>query len=50
MIKKSLVALALGGLAIGMTEFTMMGVLEDFAKDLDISIPKAGNFISMYAI
>ena len=50
MIKKSLVALALGGLAIGMTEFTMMGVLEDFAKDLNISIPKAGNFISMYAI
>lgn len=50
MINKSLVALALGGLAIGMTEFTMMGVLEDFAKDLDISIPKAGNFISMYAM
>ena len=50
MIKKSLVALALGGLAIGMTEFTMMGVLEDFAKDLDISIPKAGNYISMYAM
>lgn len=50
MIQKSLVALALGGLAIGMTEFTMMGVLEDFAKDLNISIPTAGNFISMYAI
>ncbi len=50
MIKKSLVALALGGLAIGMTEFTMMGVLEDFAKDMNISIPKAGNFISMYAM
>ncbi|HEY4539309.1 MAG TPA: MFS transporter [Faecalibacter sp.] len=49
-MKKSLVALALGGLAIGMTEFTMMGVLEDFAKDLNISIPKAGNFISMYAM
>ncbi|WP_323674103.1 MFS transporter [Faecalibacter sp. LW9] len=49
-MKKSLVALALGGLAIGMTEFTMMGVLEDFAKDMNISIPKAGNFISMYAM
>jgi len=49
-MNKSLVALALGGLAIGMTEFTMMGVLEDFAKDLNISIPKAGNFISMYAM
>lgn len=50
MIQKSLVALALGGLAIGMTEFTMMGVLEDFAKDLNITIPEAGNFISMYAM
>lgn len=50
MIQKSLIALAMGGLAIGMTEFTMMGVLEDFAKDLHISIPKAGNFISMYAM
>ncbi len=50
MIQKSLVALALGGLAIGMTEFTMMGVLEDFAKDLKISIPEAGNFISIYAL
>ena len=50
MIQKSLIALALGGLAIGMTEFTMMGVLEDFAKDLNISIPEAGNFISIYAL
>ncbi|MBS7332259.1 MAG: MFS transporter [Weeksellaceae bacterium] len=49
-MQKSLVALALGGLAIGMTEFTMMGVLEDFAKDLNITIPQAGNFISMYAL
>ncbi|WP_312355875.1 MFS transporter [Empedobacter sp.] len=48
--KKSLLALAMGGLAIGMTEFSMMGVLEDFAKDLNISIPTAGNFISMYAM
>ena len=50
MIQKSLIALAMGGLAIGMTEFTMMGVLEDFANDLNISIPTAGNFISMYAM
>ncbi|MGV0928001.1 MFS transporter [Empedobacter sp. ULE_I145] len=49
-MKKSLLALAMGGLAIGMTEFSMMGVLEDFAKDLNISIPTAGNFISMYAM
>ncbi|WP_312554135.1 MFS transporter [Empedobacter brevis] len=50
MVQKSLLALAMGGLAIGMTEFSMMGVLEDFAKDLQITIPKAGNFISMYAM
>ena len=50
MVQKSLLALAMGGLAIGMTEFSMMGVLEDFAKDLNISIPTAGNFISMYAM
>ncbi|MFV0234906.1 MFS transporter [Empedobacter falsenii] len=50
MVQKSLLALAMGGLAIGMTEFSMMGVLEDFAKDLNISIPKGGNFISMYAM
>ncbi|WP_413533671.1 MFS transporter [Empedobacter brevis] len=50
MVKKSLLALAMGGLAIGMTEFSMMGVLEDFAKDLNVSIPTAGNFISIYAM
>lgn len=50
MVKKSLLALAMGGLAIGMTEFSMMGVLEEFAKDLKISIPEAGHFISIYAI
>lgn len=50
MIKKSLLALMLGGLAIGMTEFTMMGLLEEFARDLNISIPSAGHYISIYAL
>ena len=50
MVQKSLLALAMGGLAIGMTEFTMMGVLEDFANDLNISIPTAGNFMSVDAM
>ncbi len=49
-MNKSLIALAIGGLAIGMTEFSMMGLLSNFADDLAISIPKAGNFISIYAI
>lgn len=50
MIKKSLIALAFGGLAIGMTEFTMMGILPDIAKNLNIDIPTAGFLIAVYAI
>ena len=49
-MNKGLIALAFGGLAIGMTEFTMMGILEVIANDLRISIPKAGNFIAFYAL
>lgn len=49
-MNKSLVALAIGGLAIGMTEFTMMGILPDIAKDIQIDIPTAGHFISTYAL
>ncbi|MBC73590.1 MAG: MFS transporter [Muricauda sp.] len=49
-MKKSLVALALGGLGIGVAEFTMMGMLPDVALDLGISIPEAGHLISAYAI
>ncbi len=49
-MKKSILALAIGALGIGMTEFTMMGVLENFASDMKISIPEAGHFISIYAL
>ncbi|WP_395091840.1 MFS transporter [Vaginella massiliensis] len=49
-MNKSILALAIGALGIGMTEFTMMGVLENFANDLAISIPQAGHFISIYAL
>lgn len=49
-MNKSLLALALGGLAIGMTEFSMMGLLPNIAADLNVSIPSAGNFITLYAI
>ncbi|QKF59992.1 MFS transporter [Aliarcobacter lanthieri] len=41
--------LALGGLAIGTTEFIIMGLLPDVAKDLGVSIPVAGHLISAYA-
>ena len=46
----SLVALSLGGLAIGTTEFASMGVLPGFASDLGVSVPVAGTAISAYAI
>ncbi|MGS2761886.1 MFS transporter [Sinomicrobium sp. M5D2P9] len=49
-MKKSLLSLALGGLGIGVTEFTIMGMLPDLAKDFDISIPVAGYLISAYAL
>ncbi|HVV06586.1 MAG TPA: MFS transporter, partial [Puia sp.] len=48
-MKKYLVPLALGGLGIGTTEFVMMGLLPDIAKDFQISIPAAGHLISAYA-
>lgn len=49
-MKKGLFALAMGGLAIGMTEFSMMGVLPDLAEDLAIEIPKAAHLIAIYAL
>lgn len=49
-MRKSIIALALGTLGLGMSEFGMMGILPDIARDLSISIPKAGHFISAYAL
>lgn len=49
-MKKSLLTLTLGGLGIGITEFVMMGLLPDIAKDLAITIPQAGHLISAYAL
>ncbi len=49
-MKKSLLALALGGLGIGITEFSMMGMLPDVAQSLQVSIPEAGYLITAYAL
>ena len=46
---KQLLPFAIGGLAIGTTEFIIMGLLPDVAKDLGVSIPVAGHLISAYA-
>lgn len=45
-----LLALAIGTFAIGSTEFGPMGFLPDIAKGIDVSIPKAGQIVSAYAI
>lgn len=49
-MKKSLVALAFGTLALGITEYVMMGILADVASSLNVSITKAGHLISAYAL
>ncbi|HKQ11283.1 MAG TPA: MFS transporter [Rhizomicrobium sp.] len=43
-------ALAVGGFAIGTTEFSAMSLLPYFARDLGISAPAAGHAISAYAL
>ncbi|WNG62886.1 MFS transporter [Archangium gephyra] len=42
--------LGLGGLFIGTGEFAAMGLLPDFARSVDVSIPEAGQLISAYAL
>lgn len=49
MIKKSLIALAVGSFGLGIAEFAMMGILGSVAEDLQISITQAGHLISAYA-
>ncbi|GAB2495900.1 MFS transporter [Nocardiopsis aegyptia] len=45
----ALFALALGAFAIGTTEFVIMGLLPEVARDLDVPISTAGYLISAYA-
>ena len=44
-----LIALAMGGFAIGVTEFAAMSILPDFAAGLSVDAPAAGHVISAYA-
>jgi DHA1 family inner membrane transport protein len=46
----ALVALALGGFAIGTTEFVTMGLLPDIGAGVGVDIPSAGHVISAYAL
>ncbi|MFL6062860.1 MAG: MFS transporter, partial [Marmoricola sp.] len=45
----AITALALGGFAIGTTEFMTMGLLPEIAKGIHTSIPRTGHVISAYA-
>jgi DHA1 family inner membrane transport protein len=46
----ALLALAMGGFAIGTTEFMAMGLLPQIADGVGASIPDAGHLISAYAL
>jgi DHA1 family inner membrane transport protein len=46
----AILSLALGGFAIGTTEFVTMGLLPDIAEGIDESIPTTGHIISAYAV
>ena len=46
----AIIALAMGGFAIGTTEFVTMGLLPELARGVDVSIPAAGHVISAYAL
>jgi MFS transporter, DHA1 family, inner membrane transport protein len=46
----AIIALAMGGVGIGVTEFTMMGLLKEVEQGLNISTPEAGHLISAYAL
>ncbi|MEV4461504.1 MFS transporter [Microbispora sp. NPDC049633] len=45
-----LLALALGGFGIGLTEFGIVGLLPQIAADLGVSEPVAGHLVSGYAL
>ena len=46
----AITALALGGFAIGTTEFVTMGLLPEIAKGIDSSIASTGHIITAYAL
>ncbi|MEB8125878.1 MFS transporter [Staphylococcus succinus] len=42
--------LAIGAFAIGMSEFVIMGLLPNIARDFDVSVSQAGQLITGYAL
>ncbi|MHA3704786.1 MFS transporter [Jatrophihabitans sp. YIM 134969] len=49
-VRRALLALAVGGFAIGTGEFVMLGLLPQVASDLAVSIPHAGQLVAAYAL
>ena len=49
-VQLAILALALGGFGIGVTEFAAMGLLRSIADSFGISEPQAGTVISAYAL
>lgn len=47
---RAVIALGVGGFAIGTGEFVIMGLLPEVARDIGVSIPQAGHVISAYAL
>lgn len=45
-----LIALGLGAFGIGLSEFVIMGLLPQVARDLDVGLPSAGLLITGYAL
>lgn len=46
----AILALAMGGFAIGTTEFVTMGLIREIADGVGVSVPSAGHVISAYAV
>src|SRR6201996_6511583 len=49
-VRWALLALALGGFGIGTGEFVTLGLLPNVDASLHVSIPRAGELISAYAL
>ncbi|MDV2986776.1 UNVERIFIED_CONTAM: MFS transporter [Methylobacteriaceae bacterium AG10] len=50
MVSLPILALAVASFGIGTTEFVIMGLLPEVARDFDVTIPQAGHLVSGYAL
>lgn len=48
-MNKGIFALSTGTFALGITEFVIMGILVALARDMGVSVARAGDFITAYA-